>query len=357
MRSPEEPASRGAAGSVAPKARQRYKHERTGMHVPAGQQRPTRGGMTAREMVRDTTPPLLVSRSVCRVYVRLSSSRALTRGSQTETTPVQMAPVPFWRERGPQTAVTPRGGSGGGKRPMGYMGWRPGETYDLSDVKHSERTINRPMTAGDFISPLEERAAMRGCTQKSSGYRGHIPQRFDVPISQPGGRGDAGQLYINHHPGRVGHPDMPDTVLEPQVPSREHRTIEKDPSKLAQRARPEVRHMFEKTQRGVPRGARNGVAMGYAGHVPKLFGGLKASAGVEPSLLNGPGLCEQPRVNVRLRCALFSTALAGRVRPLIRVLATLLVLYTVREVDAVRITQRTNCAQRVAARPFEQDSV
>ncbi len=229
--------------------------------------------------------------------------------------------MPFWRERAARTAVTPRGGSGGGKRPMGYMGWRPGETYDLSDVKHSERTINRPMTAGDFIPPLEERAAIRGCMQKSSGYRGHIPRRFDVPISQPGGRGDVSQLYIDHHPGRVGHPDMPDTVLEPQVPSREHRTIENDPSKLAQRARPEVRHMFEKTQRGVPRGARNGVAMGYAGHVPKLFGGLKTSVGVEPSLLNGPGLCEQPRVNVSLRCALFPQHWHGETVLLFHVLA------------------------------------
>ncbi len=57
MRSPEEPASRGAAGAVAAMARQRYKHERTGMHVPAGQQRPTRGGKSAREMVRDASPP------------------------------------------------------------------------------------------------------------------------------------------------------------------------------------------------------------------------------------------------------------------------------------------------------------
>lgn len=210
--------------------------------------------------------------------------------------------MPFWRQRGERLAVTPRGGSGGGKRPMGYMGWRPGETYDLSDVKHSERTINRPTTAGDFIPPVEERAAIRGCMKKSSGYRGHIPRRFDVPISQPGGRGDVGQLYVDHHPGRVGHPDMPDTALEPQVPSREHRTIEKDSSKLAHRARPEVRHMFEKTQRGVPRGTRSGVAMGYAGHVPKLFGGLKTSPGVDPSLLNGPGLCEHPRVDVRLSC-------------------------------------------------------
>jgi hypothetical protein len=54
MRSPEEPS---AAGSAAAMARQRYKHERTGMHVLAGQQRPTRGGMTAREMVRDALSP------------------------------------------------------------------------------------------------------------------------------------------------------------------------------------------------------------------------------------------------------------------------------------------------------------
>lgn len=187
------------------------------------------------------------------------------------------------------------------------MGWRPGETYDLSDVKHSERNINQPMTSGDFIPPVQERANIRGCTRGSTGYRGHIPRRFDIAVSQPGGRGDTNQVYVGHNPGHVGHPDMPDIALEPHVPSREHRTIERDSSKLVHRARPEVRHMFEETQRGAPRGVRNGVGMGYAGHVPKLFGGSKTSRGVNPSLISGPALCEKPRVDVRLSCTRLCT--------------------------------------------------
>ena len=41
--------------------------------------------------------------------------------------------------------------------------------------------------------------------------------------------------------------------------------------------------------------------MGYAGHVPLLFGGTKQTTGVAPSLLNGSdldGLDSQPSVNV-----------------------------------------------------------
>eukprot|EP01046_Picozoa_sp_COSAG06_P040462 COSAG06_NODE_4899_length_3874_cov_1.540662_3_plen_298_part_00 len=280
---------------------------------------------------------------------------------QSQTPPTQTAPVPFWRERTAQPIATPRGGSGGGKRPVRYMGWRPGETYDLSDVKHSERSINRPMTASaDFIPPVEERAAIRGCLQKSSGYRGHIPRRFDVALTQPGGRGDIDQTYIRHHPGRVGHPDMPDTSLEPHVPSREHRTIEKDSSKLVHRVRPEVRHMFTETARAAPRGTREGVGMGYGGHVPKLFGGMKTSPGVNPSLLNGPGLCEQPRVDVRLplvawlRLAVPRSALPRRVSASGSVRSTradtiLLCVRVwpaaVREVHAPGLTQRANRAR------------
>ena len=54
MRSPAPPTDLPghAAGTAAPKARRRDKHERSGMHVPSGQARPTRGGMSAREMVR-----------------------------------------------------------------------------------------------------------------------------------------------------------------------------------------------------------------------------------------------------------------------------------------------------------------
>ena len=177
------------------------------------------------------------------------------------------------------------------------MGWRPGETYDLSGIAHQERQI-RPMTTGsDFIPPLEERAAIRGCMQKSSGYRGHIPRRFDVALTQPGHAGSGAQTYIRHSPGRVGHPDMPQTSLEPHVDSHERRTIEKHPSKVVHRVRPEVRHMYTETERGVPRGTRVGVGYGYAGHVPKLFGGMKSSSGVEVSKLSGPGLCDQPRVD------------------------------------------------------------
>ena len=51
-----------------------------------------------------------------------------------------------------------------------------------------------------------------------------------------------------------------------------------------------------------PRGTAKGVGMGYAGHVPLLFGGTKQTTGVAPSLLNGSdldGLDSQPSVNVR----------------------------------------------------------
>ena len=50
-----------------------------------------------------------------------------------------------------------------------------------------------------------------------------------------------------------------------------------------------------------PRGTAKGVGMGYAGHVPLLFGGTKQTTGVAPSLLNGSdldGLDSQPSVNV-----------------------------------------------------------
>lgn len=220
--------------------------------------------------------------------------------------PTLPEPVPFWRARTARPTTTPRGGSGGGKWPrvIGYMGWRPGETYDLSDVKHSERTINRPMTAGDHIPPVEERAAIRAVSSKPTGYHGHIPRRFDRDLTQPGGQEDVGQIYIHHRPGRVGHPDMPPITLEPQLLSPEHRTIEREPSTVVHRARTEVRHLFEDTKRGSPRGTRDGVGMGYSGHVPQLFGGLKTLPGAPPSLLNGPGLCEKPRVNVRPHCIL-----------------------------------------------------
>ena len=302
MRSPKmSPSPPHPAGSAAPKAHRSDKHTRIGMHVEVGEARPTRGKLGVREMVRPI--PSAVSSRIpatrsCSLLSRAREElpRLLIPRPQICTPPSAPAPEPFWQQRTPERIATPRGGSGGGKRPNGYMGWMPGETYDLSAVTHQERSIRRPMTTG-FIPPLEDRAAIRGCMQKSSGYRGHIPRRFDISITLPGGRGAVDQDYIHHSPGRVGHPDMPPTSLEPHVADENNRTIEKDSSKLVHRVRPEVCHMYAKTERGVPRGTRVGVGYGYAGHVPKLFGGMKSSPGVEPSLLNGPGLCEQPRVD------------------------------------------------------------
>lgn len=342
MGSPDEP--KPPAGSAAAMAHRdmRKRYDTIGMHAPAGQARPARVGMTVREMVSLLLFPSWLCCTCGTTHVSCISC------GQAEKMPTLPAPVPFWRARTARPTATPRDRTAGGKcsKAIGYMGWRPGETYDLSNVKHGERTINRPMTAGDHIPPLEERAAIRAVSTKPTGYHGHIPRRFDRHLTQPGGQGDVDQIYIHHRPGRVGHPDMPPITLEPQLVSPEHRTIERDPSTVVHRARTEVRHMFEETKRGSPRGARDGVGMGYSGHVPHLFGGLKTLPGAPPSLLNGPGLCEKPRVDVRPHCILgaehSSYALA---------LLTCLRLRTVREVDATRLAQRTSCAQRVEARP------
>lgn len=61
MHSPGEPQK--PAGSVQGMARRRDKHERVGMHVPSGQARPTRGGMTLRDMVRRLLIPICPCRS------------------------------------------------------------------------------------------------------------------------------------------------------------------------------------------------------------------------------------------------------------------------------------------------------
>ena len=159
---------------------------------------------------------------------------------------------PFWRAQTPPRVATPRGGSGGGVRPIRYMGWRPGEMEDTSHLKIGERRIDDahgcPASRSSPPAGLEERAEMRRTKRRSQGYHGHIPNRFDKPVPQPGDRGDVKQGYVSHVPADSGHFDMPNTAKEPQVTDLGQRTIERTTS-LRGRLFSPLKHLAEASDR------------------------------------------------------------------------------------------------------------
>ena len=264
---------------------------------------------------------------------------------------------------------------------------------DTSHLKIGERRIDDahgcPASRSSPPAGLAERAEMRRTKKRSQGYHGHIPSRFDKPVPQPGDRGDVKQGYISHVPADSGHFDMPNTTKEPQVTDLGQRTIERTTS-LRGRLFSPLKHLGEASNRasvsslplpalpvmrarvldrGIvcsvscavfrsvsqglfcvvqPRGTAKGVGMGYAGHVPLLFGGTKQTTGVAPSLLNGSdldGLDSQPSVNVSHFHVSFEPK---RFSPSVCVCA-------VRAVDADGLPQRPLLPGGVAAAEVPQD--